>query len=1596
MWYGRSTDFDKDDDKRKGNMSDEIKSKLIDLVEYVGRMVKLAEKPVFGLKDYRQPFFREETLKDKIGIGMDGSDENGPVWLSVERLKRNEPPRPPEKIAPWIRVGRDPFVPPVVENAKSETVSREKLEEYLEAGLVDSQDVKPPATAEHKGLESIPENRDGAVGGNDFDRSGISAAEAVATNGSTENGNGTGTEERGETLDESFQAILRIERFPDIRAAIDEYLQGPWKEWSETEKPRRETIKIYEAFFNYFQEANNQGAEKPLELVWGMGVARWKHQGKTVDHPIVEQLVEMEIDPSDARLSIRPRGVAPQVFLQPFFDMDIPGAQTVFDFSARFFDEFAEDQELSPFVPETFEPVLRQATTHLDKRGVYFPDTNEGKTTRRLPDPQDHLIVADTWAVYARKRSDNFFVNDLKRLKTAVESAETLPKPAQRLVGFPDEETTAPDIATDPSNANRAESKPGPNNDIFGHSEEFFFPKPFNDEQIEIGKRLAVSDGVVVQGPPGTGKTHTIANMICNCMAMGKRVLVTSKGEAALAVLREHIPESVRELTISLLTNERKGLQQLERAVTILSNTSTLHNERALVQDILSIQQSIASIGERIESIDDELHRWARKHMEPVGGNGGEKGVLPMELAKRVLADRKKYEWFPDRPEEGKDFIPLFSDGDIREIRNARKKLGPDLSYQGKKIPEPSDLPDKDSLASVHGDLLSAGRIERQAEDGELPILSTTAPDAEARAEELLEAVNAVEDFYDEAAERPWLPKLFKLWNRHGFDSDRTRLFDDLIPAMESIAEKRVEVVGHAVEAPDEIFGNAVVCEAVGRACEGRRPFGLASFGKSREKALFKRIGVAGAPPSGPGDWRKVSDYIDWRKQIGSFCRRWANAAFEFALPAMEDGGDKTGFHVSETFRAIEKARAVVERFSKTIVEETPELFPRGPIPADVVNSGDAAKNVAEIIGLNLSKIRLSRSRLLIDKTLEDLGKFSGPVVDAMKNFLKRDIGDSQLGAGEISVRWSELNGELKRVRDLAPDLETVRRIAKSVGKSGAKKWARKLRTAAVENETDPWTPPDWKNAWNWAADEAYIKGINGRDRIQNLFESRANLEKDLKKEVEKVVALRTFLGLKTNMTPRVESALVMFTAAIRRIGKGTGIRAQRFRKDARNAMEQSYSAIPCWIMPTWRISESLPPQLGSFDLVVIDEASQSDIAALPALLRAEKLLVVGDDKQVSPTGAFIEEKKLLNLKRNYLKDQPFAPLMLPGASLYDLANAMFPGKRIMLREHFRCVEPIIRFSMQFYSEEIVPLRIPNSSERIDPPLVDVHVPHGRKNKSKINEAEAMAIVDEVEKLVGDPFFSNRSIGVVSLIGDKQARFIQTRLLNRIGEDAFLKHAIACGDSAAFQGKERDIMFVSMVECPETSIAKTSLVFQQRFNVALSRAKDRMYLFRSVTEEMLNPDDLKAKVLRHFKHPMENGGKKTEDPIGLCESDFEREVFSRLAELGYRTTPQVKAGPYRIDLVVDGANDRRLAVELDGDKYHGPDKWAADFKRQQILERVGWKFWRCWGSSFVIDPDGCMLDLTNKLAGMGIEPAEETAHGEKIYTEHRVVRCEPI
>jgi very-short-patch-repair endonuclease len=104
-----------------------------------------------------------------------------------------------------------------------------------------------------------------------------------------------------------------------------------------------------------------------------------------------------------------------------------------------------------------------------------------------------------------------------------------------------------------------------------------------------------------------------------------------------------------------------------------------------------------------------------------------------------------------------------------------------------------------------------------------------------------------------------------------------------------------------------------------------------------------------------------------------------------------------------------------------------------------------------------------------------------------------------------------------------------------------------------------------------------------------------------------------------------------------------------------------------------------------------------------------------------------------------------------------------------------------------------------------------------------------------------------------------------------------------------------------------------------------------------------------------------------------AESAFELEVAERLTRLGYKVVPQWRVGHYRIDMVVVGANGKRLAVECDGDRYHPIEKLPDDIARQAVLERLGWTFIRIRGSQFFRDPEGSLAPLLQRLKMMEIE-----------------------
>lgn len=238
-----------------------------------------------------------------------------------------------------------------------------------------------------------------------------------------------------------------------------------------------------------------------------------------------------------------------------------------------------------------------------------------------------------------------------------------------------------------------------------------------------------------------------------------------------------------------------------------------------------------------------------------------------------------------------------------------------------------------------------------------------------------------------------------------------------------------------------------------------------------------------------------------------------------------------------------------------------------------------------------------------------------------------------------------------------------------------------------------------------------------------------------------------------------------------------------------------------------------------------------------------------------------------------------------------------------------------------------------------------------------------------------------------------QSRKIWEMIQNEISFEMQTRHKIKCGDALTFQGEQWCIMFLSMVVTKDNNQTNSREAFAQRFNVAASRARDRMYLVRSVELEDLSPaDKLRRQLIEHFNSPYSQDETEVTNLRELCESPFEHEVFDLLTERGYRVIPQVSVGSYRIDMVVEGHNDTRLAIECDGDRYHDSSKWEDDMNRQRILERAGWIFWRCFASTFTLNRDNVVADLLKTLNEMGIEPIGCNAAIRNIHTEHRCIK----
>jgi very-short-patch-repair endonuclease len=1534
---------------------------LTNLLRYAEEILKISERVIADLTKDSFLTIHEQDVLGLEGVSIDPNDGS---WVRFARLREVPPPPADPVFDDWIAkpTGAGVFEKPRLSDSRLVKVSVELASDLSEAGLADVEDMMAP-------LDDSTSDR--------------------------------------------VDVLLRLERLTEFAATFASYADGPWSEWAARERPRRRSIAIYNKLYTVQQRMLALGEDVPEECVFGVGMTRWHHPRARINIPLIEAAVELTLDPEDGAIVVAPRPQPPRLCLRAFDDLEIGAVGRLSRDGGEQLARMYNDPDIgfSPFERGCFEPVLRMCSARLSASSIYESDVREDLDDRSPPAADDKLRIADTWVIYVRQRSIDFRCDDIRKLIDRVQQAPddvSLPPPAVQITTAAADEAIDDDVFDAEGNlilpsapvtiSVRQVSGPsggqgGENSADRALSERpVFFPLAFNEEQEAIIRRLEDrnTSGVVVQGPPGTGKTHTIANIICHYMATGRRVLVTARTPEALAAIQEKLPQEIRDLAIAVIHSDRQGAHQLEQAIEMLSSQVKQINLADYRQTCADREQRLAEVRAEIAATDRSILEYATMNLAPI--NYRNETCLPMELSAKIEAERGQHSWLPDQPTMAPAYNALFTDADISQARMIRKALGADIIYRADQLPDAAVLPDIPNVLAAHKALAREHEFDERAAAGDLPMPSFGDRAGVEEARSLLAWLEAFGAWSDEATRSDsWIPDFYRLLLGviPSENAVRTGL-RHLCTEWTSLIKEGRDYILRGIETSEKAPGDAPFDAMVDTLAAGRKPFGLLSIGKSKLKAAIDGVRIDGHAPSTTQDWQTVHDYRRWQKRVQTFIGQWSSAARAVGfpqLPAEWEGGSQEFHRVGWLIERLHDFHLEAEARITIIAA----LFPYGVDAERVVYYGETAL-LCEALSAAMQKGEHAETHTLRRRLNAIPCDLALPFGSALDEF-RAVIGSPDVSLRDLADSWRQILEEARRLAKLHAQRLQLETIATKIRASGAPVWASKLLSEFAHDDEDHLTPCNWLETWEWACAAGHLRRITDRTHAAVLSAKRAALEEEQRRLLGEIIRLRTFMGLRRGITTAIATALTKFAMTVRKLGAGTGKAAERHRRAIREAAMEAAGAVPCWILPEWRVAEQLPSELAIFHLVIIDEASQSDITALPAVMRGQKLLIVGDDRQVSPIAVGMEEKTVIQLRETFLRGMPIANYLDPATSMYDLASMMFPGTTIMLREHFRCVEPIIQFSSRLcYKDKggLLPLRVPTADQRLDPPLIDVYVKQGQKHRD-LNEAEANFIVAEIKRIVDNRAFMRRTLGVISLVGDKQAKYINDMLSAEIGLEAMERHRIMCGNASTFQGQERDIIFLSMVACPNTVRSQTTRMIEQRFNVAMSRARDRVYLVRSVTSSMLAPKDLKSAILEHFQNPMGDAAiPQSTNVLELCESPFEREVGAHLLKLGYRIRPQVPIGGYRIDFVVESTGDRRLAIELDGDSYHGPDKWVADLYRQRSLERMGWKFWRCWGSHWRADQDACLEDLLATLAEMSIDPVGGE-FSPFVYTEHMVV-----
>lgn len=381
------------------------------------------------------------------------------------------------------------------------------------------------------------------------------------------------------------------------------------------------------------------------------------------------------------------------------------------------------------------------------------------------------------------------------------------------------------------------------------------------------------------------------------------------------------------------------------------------------------------------------------------------------------------------------------------------------------------------------------------------------------------------------------------------------------------------------------------------------------------------------------------------------------------------------------------------------------------------------------------------------------------------------------------------------------------------------------------------------------------------------------------------------------------------------------------------------FRTFPIWLVTLSELSEVLPLSDELFDVAIIDEATQCDMAScLPLLQRARRIAIVGDPNQLRHVSFLSRERQRLAAEEFGLDDAQQGAYAYRDKSVLDLVNESIGSQKsvMFLDEHFRSLPQIIAFSnREFYADALrIMTRRPETTALR---AIELRRVQGSRNEQGVNRAEADALVEEVlRRIKREAGLSGTasSIGILSPFRD-QVDHLLARIENAVSLDALKKHDILVGTAHTFQGEERDEMYLSLVVDPASHAATIRFLNNPNvFNVAVTRARHYQYVFCSMDADSLEGDSLLRRYLQHA----EAGQVSTREAGDAGGDAFLVDVRGALESAGVQVVPSYVVAGMTIDLVAT-RDGRSIGIDLIG--YPGVLAAAFALDRYRVFQRAG-------------------------------------------------------